>query len=281
MKIGITRYPYTKKDKTFDQLKRFGFDTVDYCLNDTDALPYRLDGDELKSLLQKEKALAEAAGIEITQIHGPWQGAQTDFTEEGRAERLEKMKKSVVIASLLGAKNVVVHPIMPFGVEDRLTGKQSQTRKLNLAHYRTLVDYAKDFNVNICLENMPYADFSLSTPTEIFDFVREVGADNFRICLDTGHVGAFGDNLSVFDEVKAIASKLEVLHVHDSIFGKDLHLIPYFGTLDFSLLVKALNEVGFCGSFSAEISPSLKLPESIRDDLYVIIGKILRSLTGE
>ena len=28
MKIGITRYPFTEVDRTFDQLKKFGFDTV-------------------------------------------------------------------------------------------------------------------------------------------------------------------------------------------------------------------------------------------------------------
>ena len=65
MKIGITRYPFTEIDRTFDQLKKFGFDTVDYCLVDTNALPYVLEGEELEALLNEEKALAKRAGIEI------------------------------------------------------------------------------------------------------------------------------------------------------------------------------------------------------------------------
>ena len=281
MKIGITRYPFTGVDRTFDQLKKFGFDTVDYCLVDTNALPYVLEGEELEALLNEEKALAKRAGIEISQIHGPWRGPQTDYTEEGRAERLEKMKKSVVIASLLRAKNVVIHPIMPFGIEDKKIGKEKETRELNLAHYRELVAYAKDFGVNVCLENMPFTNFSISTPTEILDFVNEIGAVNFRICLDTGHVAAFGDKLSLSDEVRAIGSKLEVLHVHDSIPGKDLHMIPCFGSLDFPEFVKSLRNVGFCGSFSAEAAPSSKLPENIRDSLYGTISEILRDLVKD
>ena len=275
MKIGITRYPFTYRDRTFDQLKKFGFDAVDYCLNDTNSLPYVLEGAELEELLKGEKALAEKEGIHISQLHGPWRGPQTDYTEDGRAERLEKMNKSVVIASILGCKNVVVHPIMPFGIKDRAEGKEKETRELNLLHYREFVSYAKEFGVNICLENMPFKEFSISTPTEIFEFVKEIGVDNFRICLDTGHVAAFGDKLSLPDEVRAIGERLEVLHVHDSIPNKDLHMIPGFGTLDFPAFVKALRDVGFCGSFSAEVAPPVKLPENIRDNLYVTISEIL------
>ena len=62
MKIGITRYPFTKIDRTFECYKKYGFDTVDYNLANTDVLPYVLEGDELKDFLKKEKELAKESG---------------------------------------------------------------------------------------------------------------------------------------------------------------------------------------------------------------------------
>lgn len=65
-----------------------------------------------------ERDAAHRAGITISQIHGPWQWPPHDSTDEERAERLDKMKKSVIICSLLGCQYMVVHPIMPSSTLD-------------------------------------------------------------------------------------------------------------------------------------------------------------------
>ena len=44
---------------------------------------------------EKEKKLAWEAGVEISQVHGPWTWPIREVTEEGRAERLFNMKKSI------------------------------------------------------------------------------------------------------------------------------------------------------------------------------------------
>lgn len=40
-------------------------------------------------------------------------------------------------------------------------------------------------------ENMPFKNFSLSKPCDILRFVKAIDDENFKICLDTGHVAVF------------------------------------------------------------------------------------------
>ena len=45
--------------------------------------------------LAHQKELAEAAGVSVHQVHGPWRWPPQDGTEEERAERMEKMKNTI------------------------------------------------------------------------------------------------------------------------------------------------------------------------------------------
>ncbi len=124
MKIGITSFYGNIK---YEKLKEYGFDCVDFNMADTDLPIYTLPQYESDALILKEKALAEASGIEISQVHGPWRYPPLDLTEEDRAERLEKMKRSIRSTSLLGCKYWVVHPIMPYTTHDTERGKEKET----------------------------------------------------------------------------------------------------------------------------------------------------------
>ena len=64
------------------------------------------------------------------------------------------MKKSIRAASILECKNWVIHPIMPFGVEDIDTGDAEKTWDMNVAFMKELLKTAKEYGVTICLENM-------------------------------------------------------------------------------------------------------------------------------
>ena len=134
MKIGITgctRYG----DEQYKKLKEYGFDCVDFGMANTDAPIYTLPTEESDALVLKEKTLAAEAGIEINQVHGPWRYPPEDGTEENRAERFEKMCKSIRATALLGCKYWVIHPIMPFGTHDIEEGKEKETWELNVEFF--------------------------------------------------------------------------------------------------------------------------------------------------
>lgn len=268
MKIGIDVSPHEHaygrygKDK-FVKLKQHGYDAVDYGIAYTGTDLYSVPESELKAILEAERIAAERAGIQISQTHGPWRWPPQDGTEQDRAERLEKMKRAVMINALLGCTYMVVHPIMPFGIEDLKSGRQQETRALNLAFFRTLVPFAKQYGVTICLENMPMRHFSIATPEQILEFVREVGEDHFEVCLDTGHVAVFPD-LSLDEEVRRLGDHLKVLHLHDNMGNKDAHLYPTKGIIDWRAFLQALEDIGFDGVLSMEVG----IPEELDDDAF-------------
>ncbi len=280
MKIGISKYPFTSFDKSYEELRGYGFECIDYSISNTDTFIYQAEGEEFDGYIAREREHARKAGIEISQIHGPWRWPAKDGTPEERAERLAMMKKGVRITAGLGCENMVIHPIMPFGTHDKEIGKESETHELNLVFMRELVAFAKEYGVTVCIENMPMPAFSIGTPREILEFVKEINEDNFKICLDTGHVATYGKELSLADEVIALGDYLRVLHVHDSIAGKDLHLMPRFGILNWESFADALRVVGFCGSFSLETTPARSLPDDIKADIYKVLFKIAKDIIG-
>ena len=136
MKIGVSIEPYGKAanyfgEELFQKLASFGFSAVDYSIPGTKYELYEMDDAAFEQRLLREKAAAEAAGLTIHQLHGPWRSPPRDATEEDRQERMEKMKRSIQAARLLGAKYWVIHPIMPYGALDLDTEDPPETWKMN------------------------------------------------------------------------------------------------------------------------------------------------------
>lgn len=284
MKIGISLNPYDLRslarygDKKFEIIKKLGFSAVDYGTANTETELYTLSYSELEKKILSEKAAANLAGIEISQVHGPWRYPPRDLTEIDRAERLEKMKKSIVMTRLLGCKYWVVHPLMPYGTGDLLSGKAEETWKINLDFMPKLVEFAKTQGVTVCLENMPMHNFSMSRPKDILNFVNTINDDNFKVCLDTGHVAVFQD-LSIGDVVREFGDMMKVMHAHDNLGDGDRHLWPTRGRLDWHEFSRALKDISFDGVFSLETAPSGTLDDEsyLREcsELFEITKKII------
>jgi len=258
--IGISFDPYGKtyaryRNNKFLELQRHGYGAVDYNIADTNIELYTLSDTALKEKIQQEKDAANAAGIIISQVHGPWRWPPQDLSENDRAERLEKMKKAVVITALLDCKHLVIHPIMPYGIEDQKSGNADRTWAMNVAYFKTLVAFAKSYDVTICLENMPMRDFSISTPSQILEFVKMIGDDHLKICFDTGHVAIF-PQLSAGDEIRKLGNYIKCFHLHDNLGAEDSHLYPTKGILDWTDIADAINEIGYPGVISLETAPS-------------------------
>ncbi len=278
MKIGIWG---DRKwgDQHYSKLRSFGFDCYDFGMLDTTVLPYTLEGKEFDKYLQNEKRLADEAGITIWQVHGPWRYPPLDATEADRAERLEKMKRSIHGTAILGAKYWVVHPIMPYGTTDILTNNESETRELNLEFMSKLLPTAKQEGVTICLENMPYLDFSLSSPEVIIDIVKEINDPSFAMCLDTGHANVCRDWLSPATAVREYGKYIKVFHVHDNRGKRDEHLVPFGGSIDWSDFSRTLHDTNFEGTLSLECAPSSRLPDDICEDMYSLYFRIAKAVS--
>ena len=282
MKIGITESSYRvyPKEIRYQKMKEHGFTCADYGMSNTEVAPYTLDDAEFDAYLTEERRLAEDAGIVISQVHGPWRWPPQDATEEDRAERMEKMKRSIRGTAVLGCKNWIVHPIMPYGINELGTDDAQKTWDLNVVFMRELLACAKEHDIIICFENMPMPNFSLGSVEAIMRFVNEMNDDHFRVCLDTGHVNVFPGQ-TLYDAVHMIGDKLQTLHVHDNSGKSDEHKLPWLGTADWEGFGRALREIGFDGVFSYETGPAIALPVDLYGDMLQFMVKSVDYIMAE
>ena len=124
---------------------------------------------------------------------------------------------------------------------------------------------------------MPFPEFSIATPEDVLSIVNEIDDENFKICLDTGHVATFGD-LNLADETRKLGNKIKALHVHDSIKGQDLHLIPYCGRIEWEDFAKALRDIKYDGVISLEICPPNKLPDNLFESFGMLLVQIAKEI---
>ena len=248
-------------DRSYEMMKKFGYDCHDFNMPDTNSELYTLPLSEAVKILNERKKKADDAGIEIWQVHGPWRYPPRDFEEKDRAERMEAMKRCIYMASVLGCRRFVIHPIMPFGTEDLQSGMGDETFSMNVEFFSSLLNTAKDYDVTICYENMPFLDFSISKPEDIIRVIDTVNDSHFKMCFDTGHVGAF--EIPVGDDVRRCGERIEAFHIHDTKCNLDLHLLPGYGVIDWRDFSKALKDIKFKGCFSFETSPPANLPTEI------------------
>ncbi len=262
----------------YERLREAGFNCLDYQMADTKNGPiYLMTEQQMRCALTKERELAEAAGVRIWQAHGPWQWPITDGLPGGREERLEKMQRSIRAAALLGASNWVVHPFMPCGIDDLKTGKAEQTREANISFFSELTNTAEEVGVTICLENMPFYDFSISKPDEVMDIVSAVNRDNFKMCLDTGHAVMF-DEWQPSRAMLEFSEHIRALHIHDNNGKADSHNLPFRGIIDWQAFAAAIKSTGWQGALSLEAAPSAKTPSPAKEELYHAYASVVRAI---
>ena len=281
MKIGTVDGGFTSTygtKKGLERLRALGFE----CLDDnsfvnTEQELFKLSAGDFEKHLKTERKMIEDAGLLVNQTHGPWRWPPRDFTEEDRAERFEKMSKSILGTVLLGSKNYVIHPIIPFTTDD--ASRANDTWEMNLEFFGRLCEVARQHEVVICFENMPWKVFSMASPEAIVRFVKQINSPWFKVCLDTGHCLTLG--IQPADAVRQVGKEyLQVLHVHDNNGVNDFHWLPYNGIGNWEEFTKALLEIGYDGVLSMETSISRKLPLDIRDNAERMFFQIAAKLAG-
>ncbi len=273
-KIGVKCYGGIAE---FRQFKSWGYDCIDFALNDTNSRWYTLSKEEVEPLLIAEKKNAEVAGVVLHQCHGPWMGTDFYKTPEERAIRMEENRRSLWCASILGIKNWVTHPVMPFGISDN--GREDETYKINYEFFCELLGEAKKYDITICLENLPFTTFSLSEIDKIKGMVDKIGDENFKICLDTGHVNCFRTR-NLGDAIRICGDDLRVLHVHDN-WGEDRHMIPYFGSANWESFYSGLCDIGFDGVISLETAPPHKMGGELFAEMQPLVVKIIKRIVHD
>ncbi len=259
-------------------MRSHGFDCADYQnFIRTDNALFALSDAAFEARLRAERAAADAAGIAFYQVHGPWRYPPQDDTPERRAERREKMERSLWGASLLGAACMVIHPVMPFGVD--CADRAAEMEEANRAFLGDLLPAAHRYGVTLALENMPFRDLPLARPAECLALIRSVGDDRLRLCLDTGH--AVCCQVSPAAALREAGDAVVALHVHDNDGWNDFHWQPYTGVIDWADFTAALHEVDFSGAVSLELHGGGHYPPALDAYFRAGLARIARHIAGE
>ena len=253
----------------YKKMKEWGMDYADYPVGD---LIGGKTEEECVAMVLAEKALADEAGVIIHQGHGDWRWPVHDETEALREERAEAMRLSIRLAAMIGCKNWVVHPMMPFGPDDK-GFRNEEFYQINLDFFRRLVAYAKEYDVTVCFENMPMRNLTISTTEKTLEFIHMINDDHFKLCLDTGHEAVFGN--SIGDAIRLAGKDLQVFHIHDNDGKGDKHWFPGMGVIDWKDFMAALREIEFDGVLSLECSGCQQFFPAASDETRLQILKLL------
>lgn len=274
MKLSTETYVLRERfdDKTaIKMLKDAKFECFDYSMYWANGEKNML-GDNYLNRAKDLRAYADEICIECNQAHAPFEVRYTDEFNLSNKRYLE-LVRSLEIASILGAKTVVVHAI-----KDNIPSDMDMFA-LNRQFYISLVPYCEKFGIDVSVENLFNCENGatipvLSNPADHIEFVKSLNSDRFNVCLDIGHSAITG--VLPEDAILGMNKKiLKALHIHDNDFKTDRHLMPYLGNFEWDKICAALKNIEYSGELTFEIFGTLnKLPNAALPDALALAGKI-------
>ena len=189
---------------------------------------------------------AEKNHLSFEAVHGPFEHANR-LWEAGRsgAEYLDFLKTIIDACRRIHVDKCIMHVTVGNTAPD-ITPQ-------GLALFTQLCDYAKSQGIHICFENLE--------PLPHIDAVMEHIKDPFHgFCWDCGHNACYTPHI---DMMKKFGRRLKCIHVHDNRgvtqpgnidYRDDLHLLPFDGILDWDWFAGKLNDCGYSGPLTLELS---------------------------
>lgn len=259
-------------------LKEVGFDAFDYGFYDESEVKMLLS-DDYKEYYKKIREVSDLIGCECIQAHAPFP-VEYGSDLKNSNDMYFAVVRSIEAAAILGAKNIVIHPVVVPDGEDEL--------KVNKVFYKSLQLYAMKYKIKIAIENLYKRDIKrrtfkdvLGTPQKMRTLIDELGADCFVMCLDTGHSAITG--VEPEEYIQGMNNKyLKALHIHDTDYLDDTHTLPYLGRHNWDEFCDALVKIDYQGDFNFEVPYYLSaFNQGMLYDALVFAEKIGRSLIAK
>ncbi len=199
------------------------------------------------------KAKADELGLIYQSVHAPFykMNHMWEYSTETETAKQE-LKNCVEECFKNDVPIVVLHPYIGFD--------KDEPTELGIANFKEVVDYARERNIKIALENVEGEGY-LAALMDAFE-----NYDNVGFCWDTGHemcYNRFKDMLEIYGD------KLIATHINDNMgvtgeditFWDDLHLLPFDGVKDWKDAMQRLDNCGFDGSMTFELKMTPEIDE--------------------
>ena len=115
--------------------------------------------------------------------HGPSSNL-CDFV--GYKEIVQRMKDGMDFTAPFGTKKLTLHLGQVLKEIDRSKYIEHIVEVL-----KDLCEYAKKYQMNVMIENMPASHELGYSPMEIKEIIEKTGYDNLKLILDTGHAHVY------------------------------------------------------------------------------------------
>ena len=257
-----------------------GFDNVDVHVNFTENPDYLSIASDLRRQY-------DAAGVKVHQIHLPLFRFRKD--QDGVALFRTHAPRAMACAEILGARFAVAH-----ADEVRISKAEEwdfdRILEQTADYIAPIVECGKKSGVIPVVENI-YEDHlnvpegcrsRFSAETEDLIALTDLFNGQLGICWDFGH-GQTAYGAQMPDELRKVGKRLMTTHVHDSHSGKDLHLPPFFGKIDWEKVTAYLGDIRYNGPMSIELLRS-SFPDGIVEDVLNCLyssGKKLISMAEQ
>ncbi len=245
-------------EKAIEIIARAGFDAVDLSICDMHNADNVFNSNGYLDYAEKLLNLAKQSGVYFNQAHAYF---PTSFADKEKNEiAFNRVVRGLEIASVIGAKVIVVHP------NQHLIYNQGNNREvlkqMNCEFYKKLVPYCEKYNIIMATENMWQQNFlnkniiesTCSNGQEFCEYVDMVDSPYITACLDLGHCALTGQKAE--DMIRALGhNRLGALHVHDNNGFDDNHVEPYspfLSTVNWEEVCKALADIDYKGDFTFE-----------------------------
>lgn len=138
----------SEKD-AIELIAKAGFSAYDISLFElTRNDEYHFNRDDYVKSAKELRAFADSLGIVCNQSHAPFPSSVGD--KEKDKEIYEKIIRAMEIASILGAKIIVVHPKQHLNYAEH----PEELFEMNVEFYKSLIPYCEKFGIKVACENM-------------------------------------------------------------------------------------------------------------------------------
>ncbi|MGQ9473409.1 MAG: sugar phosphate isomerase/epimerase family protein [Candidatus Caldatribacteriaceae bacterium] len=229
-------------EKSIARLARFGYQTVELV-----GEPDLYDREEVKKLCLRH-------GIEIGSLCNIWR-RNRDFTSKDpavRANAKEYTKKTIDMASYVGAKIVIIAPTANMRIVRELPPEEEW--KVAVEGIRECGEYAKEKGVTLVIEPWNrFETYLINRLNQAIELAQEVGLPNVKVMGDLFHMNIEEANIpqAILD------AKGWLFHMHVADNQRDL---PGKGHLNWKEIMEALKAIDFRGCLVLEYIPPFADP---------------------
>ncbi len=221
-----------------------GFRILDYTPNTS--------GDDWEAQTDAVMDAAARCGMTLEQSHAPY----NRYTKRPVEEYSAHITRSLKAAAKMGNKQIAVHAD-DYNMEPDGSYNAQHAMAQMYEFWAPFAEKAASLGVNLAMETVfedrngvPKSRFT-SRIEELMGIIDRFNSPHVVCCWDSGHAYLAFKN-GMLDAMKTLGSRITCTHIHDNYYGKDLHLMPYEGEIDWTAHMRTLKEIGYKGNLTYE-----------------------------